>query len=113
MTLRHASNLRGPWVLDERASDPASSLTLIVLVRVSAIVDSDDEGDDSGDYDGDARRGGSSEVVGVLRTVPVDGTPSRRTGEAFDCRTWVKDVLVALHQHGKITLPVDIGKSPS
>ena len=100
MTLRHASNLRGPWVLDERASDPASSLTLIVLVRVSAI---------AADHDGGS--GGGGGVLGALRTVPVDGSPSRRTGEPFDCRTWVKDVLVALHQHGKIALPMDIGKS--
>lgn len=105
MTLRHASNLRGPWVLDERASDPASSLTLIVMVRVSGIL-SVGNGDNSNNNGDD-----ESEVLAAIATVPVDGSPSRRTGEPFDCRTWVKDVLVALRDHGCITLSADIGKS--
>ena len=105
MTLRHASNLRGPWVLDERASDPASSLTLIVMVRVSGIL-SVGKGDNSNNNGDD-----ESEVLAAIATVPVYGSPSRRTGEPFDCRTWAKHVLVALRDHGCITLSADIGKS--
>lgn len=44
----------------------------------------------------------------VIQSIPADGSPSQRTGEAFDCRIWVKDVLVALCEQGVIALPADI-----
>ena len=44
--------------------------------------------------------------------MPVDGKPSERTGEAFSCRTWVKDTLVSLDENGAILLPTDMGKEP-
>ncbi len=52
-----------------------------------------------------------SRVTDVIKSIPADGNPSRRTGEVFTCRIWVKDVLVALDESGEIKLPVDVGKS--
>ncbi|KAG6150205.1 hypothetical protein E4U37_006352 [Claviceps purpurea] len=43
-----------------------------------------------------------------MKDVPADGSPSKRTGESFTCRIWVKDVLVALNDCGEIILPVII-----
>ena len=66
-------------------------MTLIVLVRMGEIRS-------------------HSGALDVMKGVPADGSPSTRTGEAFDCRIWAKDVLVALHDHGEIRLPSNIGK---
>ncbi|KAJ2986113.1 hypothetical protein NUW58_g5186 [Xylaria curta] len=44
----------------------------------------------------------------VIRNIPADGSPSQRTGEAFTCRIWVKDALMALCEQGVIALPADI-----
>lgn len=49
-------------------------------------------------------------VEHAINSVPANGSPSGRNGEAFTCRTWVKDALVALHDSGAIVLPTDIGK---
>ncbi|KAG6208376.1 hypothetical protein E4U35_000135 [Claviceps purpurea] len=43
-----------------------------------------------------------------MKDVQADGSPSKRTGESFTCRIWVKDVLVALHDCGEIVLPAII-----
>lgn len=45
----------------------------------------------------------------LIKKVPADGKPSQRTGEAFTCRIWLKDVLMLLHNEGEIVLPKDIG----
>lgn len=66
-------------------------LALIVLVRV-----------------GQCQSYSQSEAI--LKTIPADGNPSLRTGEAFTCRIWVKDVLMALHENGDIEIPVNIGE---
>ncbi|PTD02376.1 hypothetical protein FCULG_00011909 [Fusarium culmorum] len=47
-------------------------------------------------------------VEHAIKSVPANGSPSRRNGETFTCRTWVKDALVALHDNGAIVLPTDI-----
>lgn len=46
----------------------------------------------------------------VIWSIPANDTASLRTGEAFTCRIWVKDVLVALQDAGLILLSTDIGK---
>ncbi|KAG6181951.1 hypothetical protein E4U10_007122, partial [Claviceps purpurea] len=51
-----------------------------------------------------------SRTLGVMKDVQADGSPSKRTGESFTCRIWVKDVLVALHDCGEIVLPAIIGR---
>ncbi|KAI0003980.1 hypothetical protein F4779DRAFT_621582 [Xylariaceae sp. FL0662B] len=46
----------------------------------------------------------------VAESVPADGNPSKRTGQEFDCLTWVEDTLVAADAAGIIRLPVDVDK---
>lgn len=41
---------------------------------------------------------------------PAEGEASSRTGEAFTCRIWVKDVLVTLHGGGIIQWLSDVGE---
>ncbi|KND87684.1 hypothetical protein TOPH_07652 [Tolypocladium ophioglossoides CBS 100239] len=87
--LHHASNRNGPWIYEVRKASPAESMTLIILMRVDEV-----------------RSHGRA--MDVIKSIPADGSPSQRTGEAFDCKTWVKDVLVALHEAGEIKLPTVI-----
>lgn len=46
----------------------------------------------------------------ALRAITDFGPISKRTGEAFSCRTWMKDSIVTLHDRGIVTLPTDIGE---
>lgn len=46
----------------------------------------------------------------VLQTVPADSSASLRTGEAFTCRIWTKDALMALHNNRIVTLTANIGE---
>ncbi|QPC72216.1 hypothetical protein HYE68_002968 [Fusarium pseudograminearum] len=88
-TVHHASNRDGPWRYDAKFVDPADSMTLIAMMKVSDIRSPD-------------------LVEHAIKSVPANGSPSGRNGEAFTCRTWVKDALVALHDCGAIVLPTDI-----
>lgn len=90
-TLHHASNRNGPWIYEERNAKPDQSMSLIVLIRVGKIKT-------------------HSRMRDVIKGIAADGNPSQRTGEAFTCRIWVKDVLMALHDYGEIVLPMDISK---
>jgi hypothetical protein len=76
-------------VYEEKHEDPGSSLTLIALIRLSGV---------------------ANHAKQFIQSAPASGKPSERTGEAFNCRTWVKDTLVSLHENGAILLPTDIGK---
>lgn len=89
--LHHASNRTGPWKYEEREARPEQSMSLIVLIRVDKVKS-------------------HSHTMDVIKSIPAVGTPSRRTGEDFTCRIWIKDVLVALHECGEIVLPTNIGK---
>ncbi|KAF7955408.1 uncharacterized protein EAE97_000667 [Botrytis byssoidea] len=44
----------------------------------------------------------------ALRAITDFGPISKRTGETFSCRTWMKDSLATLHDKGIVTLPADI-----
>ncbi|KAG6113871.1 hypothetical protein E4U31_007641 [Claviceps sp. LM219 group G6] len=81
----HANNLSKSWKYEEKVARPDQSTTLIVLVLV-----------------GKARN--HSRIMEVIRGTPADGSPSKRTGEFFTCRIWVKDVLVSLHERGEIVI---------
>lgn len=72
--------------------DPERSKTLVSLIHVGSI-------------------SSRSNAEAIILSVPANGQRSSRTGEAFTCRIWVKDVLVALQAHGIVVLPTDIGKS--
>jgi hypothetical protein len=45
----------------------------------------------------------------VIQSIPADGSPSQRTGEAFRCLSWLKDAIVALDAAGLVQLPMSIG----
>ncbi|KAG6037170.1 hypothetical protein E4U41_005304 [Claviceps citrina] len=86
--LFHANN-RVHWLLEEKPVSPEQSLTLVVLIRLDKVRS-------------------LSRTKKIMRSIPADGSPSRRTGEFFTCRIWVKDAIVALHDQGEIALPTDI-----
>ncbi|KAF7862876.1 uncharacterized protein EAF02_010425 [Botrytis sinoallii] len=44
----------------------------------------------------------------TLRAITDFGPISKRTGETFSCRTWMKDSLATLHDKGIVALPADI-----
>ncbi|KAI6754715.1 hypothetical protein HG530_012467 [Fusarium avenaceum] len=87
--LHDASNRDGPWTYRERYGDSAYSMTLIALIRV-------------GDVSSHAL------ATQLIQSSPANGSPSSRTGEKFNCRIWVKDTFVALHENTVTTLPADI-----
>ncbi|CAG7561113.1 unnamed protein product [Fusarium equiseti] len=86
-TIHHVTNRAGPWVYEEKHEDPGSSLTLIALIRLSGV---------------------TNRAKQIIQSAPASGNPSERTGEAFNCRIWVNDTLVSLHENGAILLPTDI-----
>ena len=88
----HASNNNGHWRLEEKdPAQPEKSFSLVALVLVSKVDD-------------------TKKAMEMIRTIPADGKPFLRTGEAFHCRTWVKDALCALKDGEIIELPTDIGE---
>jgi hypothetical protein len=91
----HASNLSGGWELKVHSTlDPLASLTLVILYKI-------------GKTGSVSSRTAADQV---LRAQPANGTASLRTGEAFDCRIWVKDAIMALHNEGIVTLQASIGE---
>ncbi|KID88394.1 hypothetical protein MAJ_11067, partial [Metarhizium majus ARSEF 297] len=87
--LYHATNRNGPWTFEARKAKPDQSMSLIVLILVDKVKS-------------------HSRTKEIIESIPADGSPSQRTGEFFTCRIWIKDVLIALHDYGEITLPTDI-----
>ncbi|KAI0003981.1 hypothetical protein F4779DRAFT_600684 [Xylariaceae sp. FL0662B] len=89
-TLRHASNLNGPWQREEKGFCPDQRMMLITMVRIGDIPN----------YD---------KMLEATRSVPADGQPSSRTGNNFNCLTWLLDTLVVLDDKAIVKLPCDIG----
>ncbi|KAK4041698.1 hypothetical protein C8A01DRAFT_34301 [Parachaetomium inaequale] len=89
-SFHHATNPSGGWKYEKRNASPAQSITLITVVRVSGL------------------NGSVQAATDVIQSVPADGSPSQRTGEAFRCLSWLKDAIVALDAAGIIQLPMDI-----
>ncbi|KAI0483492.1 hypothetical protein F4859DRAFT_400514 [Xylaria cf. heliscus] len=83
LVLHHATNRAGPWVYEESQAEPAQSMSLIAMLRVAKVKS-------------------HSRAKEVIQSIAADGNPSQRTGEAFTCRIWVKDVLMALSEQGVI-----------
>jgi hypothetical protein len=48
-------------------------------------------------------------VEEIVRSVPADGKPSRRTGQSFNSRIWWGDVLFKLGEEGILRLEKSIG----
>ena len=91
-TYHHATNLSGGWKYEAKQAWLEDSL--VAVIRVSSI------------------SGGINAAVDVVQSIPADGSPSPRTGEApaFSCLTWFKDALVALADAGIVQLPTGIGE---
>ncbi|KAF7921246.1 uncharacterized protein EAE98_008672 [Botrytis deweyae] len=86
----HASNKTGGWQPEFKPTAYLfSSMSLVLVFKIGPISSSD-------------------KIDEFLRAVPADGSASLRTDEAFTCRIWMKDALVALHENHVVTLPVDI-----
>ncbi|KAF2755837.1 hypothetical protein EJ05DRAFT_539696 [Pseudovirgaria hyperparasitica] len=84
----HAVNRSGGWSLEQKTTTGVPySQSLCLVFKVGVV---------------------SSQTWTTLRTtlgnVPSVGQPSRNTGEAFTCRVWVKDALLALHNANVIQL---------
>ena len=89
----HAVNRSGGWFPEIKPTeDIRASQTLVLLLKLAGVSTSSFGLCDS-----------------TLRNVPANGTVSARTGEAFTCRIWVKDVTMALHDAKLITLTKSIG----
>ncbi|KAF2682987.1 hypothetical protein K458DRAFT_305885, partial [Lentithecium fluviatile CBS 122367] len=82
----------GGWILEHKETTRvASSLTLCACFRVGKV--------NTNTY---------NTLQAVLKGVAADGHPSLNTEEEFDCRVWVKDALIALHNASIIRLTVTI-----
>lgn len=46
----------------------------------------------------------------IIESVKADGTPSQRTGQSFNCKVWLEDVLVGLKEGGIVELKMGICK---
>lgn len=89
-------SLDGPWRLDIKdLVDPFSSDRLVCLYRIGTISREDIE---------------SGLVEQVVKDVPADGNPSRRTGQSFTCQVWVGDVIMELAKRGLLELKKSIGE---
>jgi hypothetical protein len=84
--------LNGPWKLEEKNFLPDQRMMLITMVRVGNIIDQD-------------------KMLEVTRNVPADGLVSSRTGNNFNCLTWLLDTLVVLDDRAIVKLPCNIGTS--
>lgn len=88
--LYHANNRTGPWAFEAKPGNPGKSMTLIVLVKIGTV----------------AKNG----IAAVMQAVPADGKPSKRSGEAFSCRTWSKDAAAFGAAKGNFVLKNTPGK---
>ncbi|KAL9115225.1 MAG: hypothetical protein Q9227_001019 [Pyrenula ochraceoflavens] len=89
----HAVNYSGGWSLEIKTTARiATSRSLCLLFKVGTVTNQN--------WD---------EFKATLGNVPGTGQPSLNTQEAFTCRIWVKDALVALQNAGFICLtkPID------
>ncbi|KAG5928388.1 hypothetical protein E4U42_000735 [Claviceps africana] len=86
--LHHVNNDEGGWKYHVKAIAPNESKNLIALISLG-------------------RMNNVSRVIEAMKSVPTDGRSSR-TREESNCVTWVKDVLMLLHQEGELTLATDI-----
>ena len=84
----HAVNRTGGWSLEiKTTSGVPEPLSLCLLFKVGTV--------NSQTWD---------TLRSTLERVPGNGQPSPNTQEAFSCRVWVKDALLALHNAGVFRL---------
>ncbi|PWY80247.1 hypothetical protein BO94DRAFT_537125 [Aspergillus sclerotioniger CBS 115572] len=84
----HATDREGGWKLDPKPSaNVPYSMSLVLAYRIGSIDQSTWE-----------------TCTNILNGVAADGKPSPNTGEAFSCRVWVKDAIIALQNNRIIEL---------
>ncbi|KAF2446906.1 hypothetical protein P171DRAFT_482973 [Karstenula rhodostoma CBS 690.94] len=84
----HAVNRSGGWSLEIKTTNGIpSSMSLCLVLKV-----------------GTATSQNWATLRTTLANVPSSGQPSLNTREAFTCRVWVKDAILALHNAGVIRL---------
>ncbi|KAI0141576.1 hypothetical protein GGR57DRAFT_509136 [Xylariaceae sp. FL1272] len=88
-TLRHATNRDGPWQHEVIDFSTASRPLTAVLARVGEIRD-------------------QKKMIAVTQAIPAEGAPSARTGDPFNCRIWVLDVIAALAEENIVSLPASL-----
>ncbi|KAI5777812.1 hypothetical protein EDC01DRAFT_635480 [Geopyxis carbonaria] len=88
----HANNPSAPneWTLFYTKTDGIPNAAALCLAFKIGAVDSNGNG--------------FEKLRAVLGAVPTSGEPSPNTNEAFGCRVWVKDALVALDKAGVVRL---------
>ncbi|KAM0144092.1 hypothetical protein ACHAO1_000371 [Botrytis cinerea] len=86
----HATNKSGGWTLEVELTNDIQTSRPIVLASKLGFVSSE------------------AALDQALRAITDFGPISKRTGETFSCRTWMKDSIVTLHDKGIVTLPTDI-----
>ncbi|KAF7941468.1 hypothetical protein EAE99_001105 [Botrytis elliptica] len=86
----HATNKSGGWKLEVKLTNNIRNSRTIVLAYKLGFVSSE------------------AALDQTLRAITDFGPISKRTGETFSCRTWMKDSLATLHDKGIVTLPADI-----
>ncbi|KAK6610715.1 hypothetical protein H4I96_02313 [Botrytis cinerea] len=89
----HATNKSGGWTLEVELTNDIQTSRPIVLASKLGFVSSE------------------AALDQALRAITDFGPISKRTGETFSCRTWMKDSIVTLHDKGIVTLPTDIGEA--
>ncbi|KAI9727373.1 MAG: hypothetical protein M1834_008444 [Cirrosporium novae-zelandiae] len=84
----HATNRVGGWTMEvKNTTKILTSTSLAVMCKVAQVPSSQ-----------------LARIDEILYSLPADGRQSARTGEDFNCRTWVKDAIVALHDGSVIAL---------
>ncbi|KAF2469554.1 uncharacterized protein BDR25DRAFT_315166 [Lindgomyces ingoldianus] len=84
----HAVNRTGGWSLEiKTTSGIPTSISLCLCFKVGTV-----------------NAETWAKLKDTLQQVPGNGQPSPNTQEAFTCRVWVKDALLALHNAGVIRL---------
>ncbi|KAK2871592.1 hypothetical protein FQN49_003024 [Arthroderma sp. PD_2] len=88
----HATNREGGWKLEQRpSSNVPFSMSLVLAYKIGSVNDSNWQ-----------------TCKDVLSGVAAGPHPSPNTGEAFSCRVWAKDAIIALRDNGIIVLEEDL-----
>lgn len=91
-TISHAVNRSGGWFYEVLETNTIPrSIELCLAIKIGSITSTN-----------------FTTLKSVLKDVPANGTPSTHTKEAFTCRVWVKDALIALQNAKLVQLPSSI-----
>jgi hypothetical protein len=84
----HATNRTGGWFMETKSTPGVpNSISVCVALKLGTFTNEN-----------------WVTLRSTLSNVPSSGQPSLNTGEAFTCRVWVKDAILALHNASVINL---------